>query len=157
MLFPIKNRQELENLEELALLKNQVEEVPLQDKLGKPNFHDTLKKVFERVTDTIKNTSESLTKYITEISIKNNKAIENLNDKFLEILNDRGVMAFYVMSPLSKITNPEITTQFILVKDSNSNNVNDLLIHKTLYNNLLDFRDTGKKNQNKKRSFKNEN
>ena len=53
------------------------------------------------------------------------------------------------MCPLSKITNPENTTQFIFVKDSNSNRINDLEINKTipitLYNNLLTFRDTGKK------------
>ena len=52
------------------------------------------------------------------------------------------------MSPLSKTTKPENTPQFKLVKDSNSNRANDLLIHNTipftLYNNLLTFRDTGK-------------
>ena len=52
------------------------------------------------------------------------------------------------MSPLSKITNPENTSQFKLIKDSNSNRVNDLKINKTipitLYNNLLTFRETGK-------------
>ena len=52
------------------------------------------------------------------------------------------------MSPLSKITNPEHTSQFKLIKDPNSNRVNDLLINKTipitLYNNLLTFRDTNK-------------
>ena len=52
------------------------------------------------------------------------------------------------MSPLSKITNPENTTQFKLVKDSNSNRVNDLNIKNsipiTLYNNMKTFRDTGK-------------
>ena len=52
------------------------------------------------------------------------------------------------MSPLSKITNPENTTQFKLVKDSTSDRVNDLKINNsiptTLYNNLLTFRDTGK-------------
>ena len=52
------------------------------------------------------------------------------------------------MSPLSKITNPENTTQFKLVKDSNSNRVNDLKINKTipitLYNNMLTFGDTSK-------------
>ena len=52
------------------------------------------------------------------------------------------------MSPLSKITNPENSSQFELVKDSNSNRVNDLKINITipitLYNNLLTFRDTGK-------------
>ena len=57
-------------------------------------------------------------------------------------------MASYFLSLLSKITNPENTSQFKLVKDSNSKKNNDLLIHKTipatLYNNLLTFRDTGK-------------
>ena len=52
------------------------------------------------------------------------------------------------MSPLSKITNPEISSQFKLLKVSSSNRINDLLIHNTipitLYNNLLTFRDTGK-------------
>ena len=34
------------------------------------------------------------------------------------------------MSPLSKITNPEITIQLKLVKGSSSNRVNDLLLKK---------------------------
>ena len=63
-------------------------------------------------------------------------------------MNDRGILATYLMSPLSKITNPENTSQFKLVKDHNSNRVNDLLMKKkipiTLYNNILTFRDTGK-------------
>ena len=80
--------------------------------------------------------------------MKNNQAIENLNKKLLEIMNDRGILASFLMSPLSKITNTENTTQFKLVKDSNSNRVNDLKINKTkpitLYNNMLTFRDTGR-------------
>ena len=44
MLFPGKNRQKLEDLEELASLKNQVEEFRLQDKLGKQNYHYDAKK-----------------------------------------------------------------------------------------------------------------
>ena len=63
-------------------------------------------------------------------------------------MNDRGILASYLMVTLSKINNPEISTQFKLVKDHSSNRVNDLLINKTipitLYNNLLTFRDTGK-------------
>ena len=44
-------------------------------------------------------------------------------------MNDRGIKAAYLMSPLSKITNLENTSQFKLVKDSSSNRVNDLLIY----------------------------
>ena len=63
-------------------------------------------------------------------------------------MNDRGILASYLMSPLSKITNTENTSQFKLVKDHNSNRVNDLKINKTipitLYDNILTFRDTNK-------------
>ena len=126
MLFPIRNVEDLENLNELVSLQDQVKVVKLQDKLGKQNFHEDMKKVFEPVTKSLENTSENLTKAITETSIKNNLAIENINNNLLEIMNDRGVLAKYLMSPLSKITNPENTSQFKLVKNSSSNRVNDL-------------------------------
>ena len=148
MLFPIKDREELDKLEELASLQDQVKVVRLQNKLGKQNFHEDMKKVFEPVTRSLENTSENLTKAITESSKENNLALENLNNKLLEIMNDRGILASYLMSPLSKITNPENTSQFKLVKDHNSNRVNDLLMKNkipiTLYGNMLTFRDTGK-------------
>ena len=120
MLFPIKDREDLEKLNETVSLENQVKAVRLQDKLGKKNFHEDMKKVFEPLTESLEKTSENLTKTITESSIKNNKAIENLNNKFLEIMNDRGILASYLMSPLSKTTNLEISSQFKLVKDHNS-------------------------------------
>ena len=148
MLYAIKNREDLENLEELASLENQVKVVKLQDKLGKQNFHEDMKKVFEPVTKSLENTSENLTKAITETSIKNKQAIENINNNRLEIMNDRGILATYLMSPLSRITNPENTSQFKLVKDPSSNRVNDLKINKTipitLYGNMLTIRDTNK-------------
>ena len=107
-----------------------------------------MKKVFEPVTKSLENSSQDITKTITETSIKNNQAIENLNNKLLEIMNDRGIIASYLLSPLAKIINPENSTQFKLVKDSSSNRVNDLLIHNsipiTLHDNLLTFRDSNK-------------
>ena len=148
MLYSIEDREDLEKLDELASLQNQVKAVRLQDKLGKQNFHEDMKKVFEPVTKSLEKTSQGITKIITESSITNNKAIEKLNSKLLEIMNDRGILASYLMSPLSIITNPENTTQIKLVKDSNSNRVNNLKINNsipiTLYNNMLTFRDTGK-------------
>ena len=149
MLFPIRNVEDLENLNKLVSLQNQVKVVKLQDKLGEQNFHEDLKKVFEPVTKSLNNTSENITKAITETSIKNNQAIENINNNLLEIMNDRGILATYLMSPLSRITNPENTSQFKLVKDPSSNRVNDLKINKlipiTLYGNMLTFRNTNKK------------
>ena len=99
MLFPIKDREELEKLEELVSLQSQVKTVRLQDKLGEQNFHEDVKKVFEPITKSLENTSENITKNITETSVKNNKALETLNKKLLEIKNDRGILATYLMSP----------------------------------------------------------
>ena len=107
-----------------------------------------MKKGFEPVTKPLENTSQDITKAITETSIKNSQAIENLNNELVEIMIDRGRLASYLMSPLSKITNRENTTQFNLLGDHNSNRVNDLLIKNTititLYNSMLTFRDTSR-------------
>ena len=64
-------------------------------------------------------------------------------------MEDGGILSSCLLSPLSKISNLEHTSQFKPLKDPNSVSVNDLLINKTipvtLYKNLLIFRDTGKK------------
>ena len=148
MMFAINNREDLDKLEELASLQDQVKIFRLQDKLGKRNFHEDMKKVFEPVTKSLEKISQDITKTITESSKENNLALENLNNKLLEIMNDRGIIASYLISLLSKITNPDDTSQFKLVKDSSSNRVNDLKIHNsipiTLHDNFLTFRDSGR-------------
>ena len=62
MLFPFKNRQQLEESEELDLLRTQDEELYLEDNLAKQNFRENTKELFEPLTDTSKNTSGNLTK-----------------------------------------------------------------------------------------------
>ena len=61
-------------------------------------------------------------------------------------MNDRGIFASYLLSPLYKITNPELASQCRLVKDPDSNRVIVLLRNKTrpitLYHNM--FRATDK-------------
>ena len=66
MLYSIKNIEDSKDLNELVSLQDQVKTVRLQDKRGKQNFHEDMKKVFEPVTKTLENTSENLTKAITE-------------------------------------------------------------------------------------------
>ena len=62
-------------------------------------------------------------------------------------MKERGIIAYFLLSPLSKITNPENSSPFNFINDFNSNRIIDLLIHDsiliTLHNNLLTFRDTG--------------
>ena len=66
---------------------------------------------------------------MTENSKEENKAFSNLNHQLLEEMNDRWTKASYSMSPLSKINNLELISQFKLVKHLDSNRVNDLLIN----------------------------
>ena len=125
-------RRRFTKIKRISLFRKSSGIVRLKDKLGKQNFHEDMEKVFERKTNAKNKTSENITKTIKEISIKNIQTIENLNSKLLEIMNDEGIIASCFLSLLSKVTDPENTSQFKLVKDSSSNRVNDLLIHNTI-------------------------
>ena len=123
MLYSIENREDLENLNELISLQSQVKALRLQDNLGKQNFHEVGKKVFEPVTNSIKDVSEDVTRTITETSIEKDKELEKLNNKLLEIMNDGGILPSYPLSPLSKITNPVHTGQYKTVNDPSLNRI----------------------------------
>ena len=144
MLFPIRNREDLEKLNEAVSLQNQVKVVRLQDKLGEQNFHEDMTKVFEPLTDTLKKTSENITKTITESSININKAIENLNEKVLESMNYKGL----IDSSLIEVIKSDNKGQFRLTKDPNSTKTNDFLINEKvpviIFSNMLTFRNTKK-------------
>ena len=148
MLYPINNREDLQKLDEAVSLQNQVNEVRIQDKLGDQNYHEDAKKLFKPMTDAIKNTSETITKTLTENSINNNKAIENLNEKILELMNDKGLISPYLASSLVNLFKPENKSQFRLNKDFESTKMNDFLINEgipvTLFSNMLLFRDGSK-------------
>ena len=144
MLFPNNNREDLEKLNELVSLQNQVKTVRLQDKLGEQNFREDLEEVYEPVTKTIKNVSENISKTLTESSINNNKAIENLNEKVLKSMNDKGL----IDSSLIEVLKSDNKGQFRIIKDPNSTKPNDFLINEkvpvTIFNNMLTFRETNK-------------
>ena len=48
MMFPIKDREDLMKLNELISLKNQVQEVRLQDQLGEQIYHEDAKNYLNR-------------------------------------------------------------------------------------------------------------
>ena len=148
MMFPIRNVEDIQNLNEAVSLKNQVKLVRLQDKLGKQNFHEDLKEVFEPITKSLEKTSENITKTITETSIKNNKATSDLKEKILELMNDKGVIAPYSSFSLVNLFKPENRSQFRLRKGVTSTKMNDFLTHGnipvSLHSNMPIFRDSYK-------------
>ena len=148
MMFPIRNVEGLQKLNEAVSLQTQVQEVRIKDKLGKQNFHENMEKVFEPITQSIEKTSENITKSLTETSINNNKAIEKLNEKILELMDEKGLIAPYLTSSLVNVFKPENKSQFRLKNDLNSTKMNDFLrndgIPVTLLNNMIIFRDSNK-------------
>ena len=148
MMFPIRNVEDLQNLNDAISLQHQVKIVRLQDKSGKQNFHEIMEEVFEPLTDTLKKTSENIKKAFTETSVNNNKAIENLNEKILELMNDKGMIAPYLASSLVEVFKKDNKSQFRLRKDPNSTKMNDFLIHGTIpvtiFSDMMVFRDSNK-------------
>ena len=144
MLFPIKDREDLEKLNDLVSLQNEVKVVRLQNKLGEQNFHEDMKKVFEPVTKSLEKTSDNISKTITENSINNTKAISDLNEKVLESMNDKGL----IDSSILEVIIPANKGQFRLTKDPDSTKRNDFFINEnvpvTIFNKMLTFRDTNK-------------
>ena len=96
------------------------------------------------MTDAIKDTSENLTKTVTETSINSNKAIEKLNERILELMDDNGLIAPFLASSLVNLLKPENKSQFRIEKYLNSTKMNDFLINDcipvTLFSNLITFR-----------------
>ena len=63
-------------------------------------------------------------------------------------MNDKGMTAPYLVSSLVNLFKPENKSQFRLIKDLNSTEMNNFLINTsvpvTLYSNMLTFRDTSR-------------
>ena len=148
MSYATKIKDDSTDLEELDDLQPIVRQFGLVEKLGKQGYQYVIKELFEPVTDTIKNTSEDITKTLTETSIKHNKALENLTEKILESMIDKGMIAPYLASSLVNLFEPENKNQFKLTKDLSSSKMNGFLrLGKkpvTLYSKMLTFRDSNK-------------
>lgn len=147
MIYSVKNKDDLQDLEELADLQSKVKQVRLEEKLGKQGFHYDTKQLFEPITKTIMDTNQKLleeTKY-------NTKAIENLDEsnaqaKALELMNKNGVIDPSLIRPLAKLLIPRNKSQFKLVDDPDSENWNDFKMNGekvTIYDDKLLFRDSG--------------
>ena len=74
--------EDIKDVEEIDDLQSEVKQVRLVGKIDKQGNHYDMKELFEPVTDIMKNISEGIKKTIRETSIKNNKALENLNEMF---------------------------------------------------------------------------
>ena len=66
-MFPFFNVEDLQKLNELVSLESQVKAVRLQDNPGEQNYHQNTKNLYKALTDTIKDTSENLTKLLWKL------------------------------------------------------------------------------------------
>ena len=91
MLYSKRNRDDLKSLKELESLQYHAEYLRLQGNLGKQNSQEVTIKVFELVTDTVKDQSGDVRRTILDTSSAGFKSIANVNEIFLDLLNDRGI------------------------------------------------------------------
>ena len=99
MIYTIKNEDELKDIKELDDLQTKVKQVRLVEKIGKRGFHYDTKELFVPLTEKTKNTSEDVTKTITETSIKKSEALDiSKNEKLSELMNDKGIIEPYLAS-----------------------------------------------------------
>ena len=75
--------------------------------MGKQNYLYEAKKLQEPLIDTLKDTSENLTKTIEGTYNNNIQAISGLNEKVLELMNEKGLIAPYLACSLVNIFKPE--------------------------------------------------
>ena len=145
MTFSIKNVEDLQKLNQSISIESQVKALRLQDRLGEQNFLEDMNKVFEPLTKSKKDVSEEVTKTLIENSINNNKAIQKLNGKILELMNDKRMIARCLASSLVNGFKPETKSPFILIQDLNSTMLNVFLVNGcipvTIFSNMLTFRD----------------
>ena len=107
-----------------------------------------MKEVFEPLTNTLKNTSEIISNTITETSIKNIKAISDINENVLELMDEKGLRAPYLAFSLVNLFKSENKSQFRLRKDLKSTKMSDFSIHGKipvrLHSNMITSRDSNK-------------
>ena len=60
-------------------------------------------------------------------SKENNKAVKIINEKLLGVMNDKGMIAYFLASSLVIVFKPQNKSQFKLLKDQNSIRNNDFL------------------------------
>ena len=87
MIFSIKNKDELKDLEELEHLQSKVRQVGLVEKLGEQGYHYDIKELLEPITKTVTDSNQNL----PEETKSKTKAIKNLDEtnnyvKFLELM-----------------------------------------------------------------------
>ena len=76
MIYTIKNKDDIKDLDELVDLHSKVEQVRLVEKLGKQGFHYDMKELFELITKAATDTSQNL----FEETRSTTKAIEELDE-----------------------------------------------------------------------------
>ena len=86
------------------------------EKLGKQGYHYDIKESFEPITKTV---TDSNQKQLEETK-SNSKALENFNEKVLESMNDKGMIAPYLASSSVNLFKPENKSHIKVTKELSS-------------------------------------
>ena len=116
-LYLVKIIEDLENLNGLALLQKQVKGLVLQEKLGKQNFDEDIKKL-EPVTSTVKQGAKEMRKAVKDTNkaneLKEKKKLRQLMNKIVENLKYGINFVLRLLEPLGERTNFKNASRFRL-------------------------------------------
>ena len=148
MIYSIRNKDEIEDLNELEDLKSKVKQVRLVENLDKQGFHNDIKQLYEPITKAVTDINQNL----FEETKSKTKAIEELDDlsvhlKTFQLMNKNGVIDSSFIRPISKFLVPESKSHFRLKDDTDSDDWNDYTMRGekfTIYDDKLVFKNSGK-------------
>ena len=126
MIFAIKNKDDLKDLEELDELQSKVKQTRLVEELGEQGFHYDVKEIFEPITKAVTGSNQK----ILEETKYNTKTIENLAEsnkyvKTLELKNKNEVIHSSLIRPIATLLVRKNKIQLRLLDDPDSDNWND--------------------------------
>ena len=147
MIYSIKNKEDLKDLEKLEVIQPKVKQDRLVEKLSKQGYHYDIKELFEPITKTVRDTNQKL----LEEAKSNTKAIENLDEtndyvKSSESMNEIEIIQSNLIRLIAKLLEPENKSQFRLLEDPDSDNWNEYKLNRekvSLYDDKLVFSDIG--------------
>ena len=128
MFYPVKNKDDIKELEELPDLQSKVKQVRFEEMLGKQSFHYDSREFFEPITKTVIDASEKVleeTNSPTKVIEESNESIVHM--KALELMNEIGVTDTRITRLLATLLVPQYKFHFGLCDESDSDNLRDYI------------------------------
>ena len=147
MIYSLKNKDKLKDLDELDDFQSKVKQDRLVEKIGKQGYHYDMKELLRPITKTLTNRRQKFFeegKPTTKANMELDESKQYI--KTLEAMNINEVIHSSLIRTVAKLLVPKNKNQFQLLEDLGSDNWNDYKMNGekvTLYDEKLLFKERG--------------